>query len=149
VDPNPIDRHVGGRIRMRRHLLSMSQEKLADALGISFQQIQKYERGMNRIGASRLHQIASVLRVPVEFFYEGAQPSAGESGSDEASVLLSEFVASPGAVALMRGFLAVGAAQRRLVVEFAQCLSGEKGEADPPETARPRRGGRRGNTLRR
>jgi transcriptional regulator with XRE-family HTH domain len=63
--PNPIDRHVGARVRMRRLLVSMSQEKLGEALGITFQQIQKYEKGANRIGASRLQQIAKILGVPV------------------------------------------------------------------------------------
>ena len=70
--PNPIDRHVGARVRMRRMMVSMSQEKLGDKLGITFQQIQKYEKGTNRIGASRLQHIASVLQVPVAFFFEDA-----------------------------------------------------------------------------
>src|ERR1700758_659016 len=70
--PNPIDKHVGARVRMRRMMLSMSQEKLGDALGLTFQQVQKYEKGTNRIGASRLQQIAHILQVPVEFFFEGA-----------------------------------------------------------------------------
>src|SRR5690348_17633243 len=66
--PNPIDRHVGSRVRMRRMMLAMSQEKLGDALGLTFQQVQKYEKGTNRIGASRLQQISHILQVPVEFF---------------------------------------------------------------------------------
>ena len=70
--PNPIDKHVGSRVRMRRMMLSMSQEKLGDALGVTFQQVQKYEKGANRIGASRLHHIARILQVPVAFFFEGA-----------------------------------------------------------------------------
>ena len=65
--PNPIDRHVGSRVRMRRVLIGMSQEKLGDALSLTFQQVQKYEKGTNRIGASRLQQIAAVLTVPVSF----------------------------------------------------------------------------------
>ena len=68
--PNPIDVHVGNRIRLRRTLLGLSQEKLASLLGLTFQQVQKYERGMNRVGASRLWDIGKVLEVPVEFFYE-------------------------------------------------------------------------------
>ena len=63
--PNPIDRHVGSRVRMRRMMLGMSQEKLGDALGLTFQQVQKYEKGVNRIGASRLHKLAGVLGVPI------------------------------------------------------------------------------------
>ena len=70
--PNPVDRHVGARLRMRRMMLPMSQEKLGGALGLTFQQIQKYEKGTNRIGASRLQQISQILQVPVSFFFEGA-----------------------------------------------------------------------------
>jgi transcriptional regulator with XRE-family HTH domain len=71
--PNPIDKHVGARVRMRRVLVGLSQEKLGDALGITFQQIQKYEKGTNRIGASRLQEASKILGVPVNFFFEGAQ----------------------------------------------------------------------------
>src|SRR5215468_9813118 len=70
--PNPIDQHVGSRVRMRRLMLAMSQEKLGDALGLTFQQVQKYEKGTNRIGASRLEQTSHILQVPVAFFFEGA-----------------------------------------------------------------------------
>jgi transcriptional regulator with XRE-family HTH domain len=70
--PNPTDHHVGSRVRMRRMMLGMSQEKLGGALGLTFQQVQKYEKGTNRIGASRLQQISHILQVPVEFFFEGA-----------------------------------------------------------------------------
>ncbi|HZL68664.1 MAG TPA: helix-turn-helix transcriptional regulator, partial [Candidatus Limnocylindrales bacterium] len=66
--PNPIDTHVGNRVRMRRLILSMSQEKLGDAIGLTFQQVQKYEKGTNRMGSSRLQQIANVLKVPVTLF---------------------------------------------------------------------------------
>lgn len=68
--PNPIDVHVGSRVRLRRTLLGMSQEKLGEALGLTFQQVQKYERGLNRIGSSNLYKISQVLDVPVEFFFE-------------------------------------------------------------------------------
>src|SRR5678816_919138 len=89
--PNPVDIHVGGRVRLRRTLLGMSQEKLADALGLTFQQVQKYERGANRIGASRLHQLSRILEVPVAFFFEemgsspapNAQPADSDAGSFE------------------------------------------------------------------
>ena len=70
--PNPVDRHVGGRVRMRRMMLAMSQEKLGESLGLTFQQVQKYEKGTNRIGASRLQQISQILQVPVSFFFEDA-----------------------------------------------------------------------------
>src|SRR3954453_4529208 len=69
--PNPIDRHVGSRVRMRRMMLGMSQEKLGDALSLTFQQVQKYEKGTNRMGAGRLQQIAQTLQVPVSLFFEG------------------------------------------------------------------------------
>lgn len=78
--PNPIDIHVGSRVRLRRTLLGMSQEKLADAVGLTFQQIQKYERGTNRIGSSRLYQFAQVLDVPVSFFFDG-MPSEASNGA--------------------------------------------------------------------
>ena len=76
--PNPIDIHVGSRVRLRRMLLSMSQEKLGDQMGLTFQQIQKYEKGTNRIGASRLYHISQILEVPVQFFFDDA-PIAGWS----------------------------------------------------------------------
>jgi transcriptional regulator with XRE-family HTH domain len=80
--PNPIDTHVGSRVRMRRMMLGMSQEKLGDALDLTFQQVQKYEKGTNRIGASRLHHIADILQVPVASFFEGA-PGQLKAGGKE------------------------------------------------------------------
>ena len=78
--PNPIDAHVGGRVRLRRMLLGVSQEKLGEQLGLSFQQIQKYEKGMNRIGASRLYELSRILNVPVQFFYDDVPTQ--KSGSE-------------------------------------------------------------------
>ncbi len=78
--PSPIDIHVGGRIRLRRTLLQMSQEKLGDALGLTFQQVQKYERGANRVGASRLFNLSRVLDVPVSFFFDDMPASCGSGG---------------------------------------------------------------------
>ncbi len=82
--PNPIDKHVGARVRMRRIMVGMSQEKLGEALGITFQQIQKYEKGTNRIGASRLQAAARILAVPVNYFFEGASddPAIGSGFAD-------------------------------------------------------------------
>src|SRR4026208_1599826 len=74
--PNPVDAHVGSRVRLRRMLLGMSQERLGASMGLTFQQVQKYAKGVNRIGASRLFQISQILAVPVQFFFEGA-PRAG------------------------------------------------------------------------
>ena len=79
--PNPIDIHVGSRIRLRRTMLGMSQEKLGDAVGLTFQQIQKYERGANRIGASRLFQLSQILDVPVAYFFD-AMPTDVEMSQD-------------------------------------------------------------------
>src|SRR5438128_8974347 len=72
--PNPIDTHVGSRVRLRRNMLGLSQEKLGEAIGLTFQQVQKYERGANRIGASRLHDLSRVLDVPVSFFFDDTDP---------------------------------------------------------------------------
>jgi len=77
--PNPVDKYVGSRVRMRRIMLGMSQEKLGEALGLTFQQIQKYEKGTNRVGASRIQQISEILQVPVSFLFEG-----GPSGTTSA-----------------------------------------------------------------
>ena len=79
--PNPIDIHVGSRVRLRRTMQSMSQEKLGDSLGITFQQIQKYEKGANRIGASRLQNIATVLNTPIAFFFEDAPSGDGTTSA--------------------------------------------------------------------
>ena len=82
--PNPIDVHVGGRIRLRRTLMGMSQERLGDALGLTFQQVQKYERGVNRVGASRLFDLSRVLDVPISFFYDDMpEPLASLHGTHQ------------------------------------------------------------------
>ena len=95
--PNPIDKHVGSRVRMRRMLAGVSQEKLGEALGLTFQQVQKYEKGSNRISASRLQQIAKMLDVPVSFFFDGAptgdMPEPGFADS-AATTYISEFLAT-------------------------------------------------------
>ncbi|MBB3268300.1 transcriptional regulator with XRE-family HTH domain [Azospirillum sp. OGB3] len=81
--PNPIDAHVGSRVRLRRTLLGMSQEKLGDAIGLTFQQVQKYERGANRIGASRLFKLSQVLDVPVSFFFDDMPAEAAAAAVDD------------------------------------------------------------------
>src|ERR1700759_5261585 len=116
--PNPIDKHVGSRVRMRRMMLGMSQEKLGDALGLTFQQVQKYEKGTNRIGASRLQQIAHILQVPVEFFFEGA-PGAqisgrrGDDGDAPSPAYVSDFLATSDGLALTRAFMRIDDAKLR------------------------------------
>jgi len=79
--PNPIDAHVGSRVRLRRMLLGMSQERLGNSIGLTFQQVQKYEKGANRIGASRLYHISNILDVPVGFFFEEAPGIEGQSAT--------------------------------------------------------------------
>jgi transcriptional regulator with XRE-family HTH domain len=121
--PDAVDRFIGARVRMRRILVGMSQEKLGDALGITFQQIQKYEKGTNRISVSRLHQIAGILGVPVSTFYDGA-PVAGETGSGMrergAARYETDFLSSPEGVQLMRAFLRIKNTRvRRKLIELA------------------------------
>src|SRR6187399_2479028 len=127
--PNPIDRHVGSRVRMRRMMLSMSQEKLGDALGLTFQQVQKYEKGTNRIGASRLQQISHILQVPVSFFFEGA-PSLGgrpEGQADAPSpAYVSDFLATSDGLALTKSFMRIKDAKlRRRIVDLVEQIAGD------------------------
>ncbi len=85
--PNPVDKYVGSRVRMRRIMLGMSQEKLGEALGLTFQQVQKYEKGTNCIGASRLQQISDILQVPVSFLFEGGPAGPNSPNGNERSVV--------------------------------------------------------------
>jgi transcriptional regulator with XRE-family HTH domain len=128
--PNPIDKHVGSRVRMRRMMIGMSQEKLGEKLGITFQQIQKYEKGTNRIGASRLQQIASVLSVPVSFFFEGAPVTgAAEAASDAPTSLayVSDFLATSDGLALTKAFMKVKDPKvRRRIVDLVEAMVGEE-----------------------
>jgi transcriptional regulator with XRE-family HTH domain len=143
--PNPIDKHVGSRVRMQRMLIGMSQEKLGDALGLTFQQVQKYEKGTNRIGASRLHEIGRILGVPVEFFYEGAPDlGKGPSGFAEGSTAyVSDFLSTSEGVQLMKGFLRIrNAGIRRKLVDLIESLgTDEEGDTAPRLTTRGRRPG--------
>lgn len=127
--PNPIDKHVGSRVRMRRMMLSMSQEKLGDALDLTFQQVQKYEKGTNRIGASRLQQIAQILQVPVSFFFEGAPHEAGAAnGMAEAPspAYVSDFLATSDGLALTKAFMQIKDAKlRRRIVDLVQQMASE------------------------
>lgn len=108
--PDPIDVHVGQRIRHRRMVLRISQEKLGEALGVSFQQIQKYERGSNRISASRLYHIAHILEKPVSYFYEEVPSSVNADGyefgglEEGASTYQADFTQSPEAIELCRAY---------------------------------------------
>ena len=131
--PNPTDKHVGSRVRMRRMMLGMSQEKLGDALGLTFQQVQKYEKGTNRIGASRLQQIAQILQVPVAFFFEGAPPAVTigrHEGLSEAPspAYVSDFLATSDGLALTKAFMRIGESKlrRRIVDLVEQIAASEK-----------------------
>src|SRR5882672_5602499 len=101
--PNPIDKHVGSRVRMRRMMLDMSQTALGDALGISFQQVQKYEKGTNRISASRLQQACHILQVPVAFFFEGTPAGDALSGLPSPDPL-TDLMATRDGLALVKAF---------------------------------------------
>jgi transcriptional regulator with XRE-family HTH domain len=125
--PNPIDKHVGSRVRMRRLMVNLSQEKLGEKLGLTFQQVQKYEKGMNRIGASRLQHIAEILAVPVAFFFEGSPATVvpGLAESDQPP-LMNEFLATSEGLQLNRAFLKIRDARiRRRVVELVAAMAGE------------------------
>jgi transcriptional regulator with XRE-family HTH domain len=125
--PNDVDRQVGSRVRMRRMLIGMSQEKLGDALGLTFQQVQKYEKGTNRISASRLQQIAQVLGVTIDFLYgelskSESQPGFGEGASAgyDAELLTSD------SLKLLRAYREIKDRKvRRRLVDLAQALAGE------------------------
>jgi len=132
--PNPIDIHVGGRVRLRRMMLSMSQEKLGEQLGITFQQIQKYEKGTNRIGASRLQHIARVLTVPVSFFFEDAPggPAPGGAGMSEpkSASYIVDFLSSSEGIQLNKAFVRVKDAKvRRRIIDLVRAMAGEDEEA--------------------
>ncbi|ENT58565.1 hypothetical protein B987_00278 [Brucella suis F7/06-5] len=128
--PNPIDMHVGSRICLRRNMLGLSQEKLGENLGITFQQIQKYEKGTNRVGASRLQAISSILNVPVSFFFEDA-PGSGSSGGDgfaednEATYVV-DFLNSNEGVQLTRAFTKISDPKvRRKIIDLVKSLAAD------------------------
>ncbi|MCO5147785.1 MAG: helix-turn-helix domain-containing protein [Aquamicrobium sp.] len=127
--PNPIDVHVGGRIRLRRNMVGMSQEKLGEHLGITFQQIQKYEKGTNRVGASRLQAIASFLEVPVSYFFEGA-PGEGPSegfAEDSQTAFVVDFLSSTEGLLLNRAFARIGDPKvRRRIIDLVRTLADDE-----------------------
>ena len=127
--PNPIDKHVGSRLRMRRKMLGMSQEKLGEALKITFQQVQKYEKGTNRVSASRLQHISHILQVPVPFFFEGAPHQPGQpkgAGGPASPAYVSDFLSSTDGLALVKAFTKIKEAKlRRRVVQLVEEIAGE------------------------
>ena len=124
--PNPIDIYVGNRIRLGRKILSVTQEKLAETLGVTFQQVQKYERGLNRISASRLHQAAQILDVPVTFFFPEADvpDSLAETDCAEERSEMMSFLSSPEGLELNRAFSQIkGTAMRRRVLDLIRTIA--------------------------
>ena len=124
--PDPIDKYVGSRIRMRRIMLGMSQEKLGDALGLTFQQVQKYEKGTNRVGASRLQQIADVLQVRVSLMFEGAPGTSASGGMSESAspAYVSDFLATSDGLALTKAFTRLKDAKlRRSIVDLVEQIA--------------------------
>jgi transcriptional regulator with XRE-family HTH domain len=127
---NPIDVHVGSRVRLRRMLLGMSQEKLGEHLGLTFQQIQKYEKGINRIGASRLFDLSRVLAVPVQFFYEELPVADGEGAAGfaerPAESYAVEFLGSREGLELNKAFARISDPRvRRSIVELVRAFAGD------------------------
>lgn len=126
--PNPIDVHVGSRIRLRRNMLGFSQEKLGENLGITFQQIQKYEKGTNRVGASRLQAISTILSVPVSFFFEDA-PGSGETNKsgfaeENDATYVVDFLNSNEGVQLTRAFTRISDPKvRRKIIDLVKSLA--------------------------
>jgi transcriptional regulator with XRE-family HTH domain len=127
--PNPTDQHVGSRVRTRRKMLAMSQQKLGAALGLTFQQVQKYEKGTNRIGASRLQQISHILQVPVTFFFEGTPNASAPHGSNESELSMAavdDFVSNSDGLRLMRAFMRIdNATLRRRIAMLVQQIAGD------------------------
>jgi transcriptional regulator with XRE-family HTH domain len=129
---NPIDRHVGSRVRMQRMMLGMSQEKLGEAIGLTFQQVQKYEKGTNRISASRLQHIAHTLNVSVAFFFEGAPGLPGTSDGTDAvappPAHVVDFLATSSGLALTRAFMRIeDVTLRRSIIRLVEEIGGDRG----------------------
>ena len=122
--PNPVDVHVCSRVRLRRMLLGMSQEKLGETLGLTFQQVQKYEKGTNRIGASRLHQIGNVLGVPVSYFFEDLTGDASAKANDKEVIYLKGVLDMPEGVTLVTHFVRIEQQSvRRKLVDLVKVLA--------------------------
>ena len=126
---NPIDKHVGSRVRMRRMMLGMSQTTLADGLGLTFQQVQKYEKGTNRMGASRLQHISHILQIPVPFFFEDAPNVPGQHkgfGEAPSPTYVSEFLATKDGLALTKAFMRITEpGLRRRIVHLVEEIAGD------------------------
>ena len=129
--PNPVDLHVGGRVRLRRKLIGLSQEQLADALGLTFQQVQKYERGSNRVSASKLYAIARTLGVPVAFFFDGLpDPLDGDQGDEtqhRSERMVMDFLSTSEGLELAQLFPQVGRGPvRRQVLDLVRAMAEDR-----------------------
>jgi transcriptional regulator with XRE-family HTH domain len=129
---DPVDRHVGSRVRMRRLMLGLSQSKLADQVELTFQQVQKYEKGSNRIGAGRLYQLSHILDVPVSFFYEGAPRPTGLPSRNRRDApspnYMTAFLATANGQAVVKAFMRIKRiAVRRNIVRFLEAIADEGG----------------------
>ena len=132
-DASPIDKHVGSRVRMRRLMLDMTQTQLGDALGLTFKQVQNYEKGRDRIGAGRLQHISQILQVPVPFFFEDAPASIGWPAVEEtvdapSPSFVSDFLATSEGLDLVRAFTCIEDAKlRRAIVRVVEQIASETG----------------------
>jgi transcriptional regulator with XRE-family HTH domain len=125
---NPVDGQVGNRVRLRRMLVGMSQERLGEHLGLTFQQVQKYEKGVNRIGAGRLYQVAQILGVPINYFYEGVIEQSAESirNGDSSTPPVMEFLSSGEGLQLTLAFMRIKDSKvRKRVVDLVKSLAEE------------------------
>ena len=138
--PNPVDKYVGSRVRMRRIMLGMSQEKLGEALGLTFQQVQKYEKGTNRVGASRLQQISEVLQVPVSFLFDGGPSGAingGVSVEGASPAYIADFLATSEGLALTRAFTRIPDSKlRRSIVDLVEQIADREAGENGPKSAK-------------
>jgi transcriptional regulator with XRE-family HTH domain len=139
--PNPIDKHVGSRVRMRRVLLGLSQEKLGAALGLTFQQVQKYEKGTNRIGASRLQEISKTLNIAPSYFFDGAPvsgstPEMGGTGTEGSSAsFVIDFIGTAEGVQLNKAFARIKNPQvRKRVIDLVSAIADNDAGSAPNDT---------------
>lgn len=127
---NPIDGQVGNRVRLRRMLIGMSQERLGELLGLTFQQVQKYEKGVNRIGAGRLFEVSRILGVPIDYFYEGVEQNlaGGFSENEASSPPVIEFVSSGEGLQLSLAFMKIKDPKlRKRVLELVKQMAEDEG----------------------
>ena len=127
--PDPTDTYVGARVRMRRLMLDMSQTDLARAVGLTFQQVQKYEKGTNRVSASRLQQFSKILEVPISFFFEGLptpKNASKQTANAPSPAYVSDFLASSDGLSLVKSYTRIKSPDlRRVIVNFVKALAGE------------------------